>query len=251
RADRSLVRLWDVETGAELLVCRGHRLPVFCLRFSTDGRYLATCACDDKPDDKPFEIKVWDAVTGEPLAAMSGAGRVFTLMFSPDGRWLAAGNDDKVRVFDWATEREAIPPLSAHMSKVTALAFRPDGRRLASAGINDVEVHIWDMDRLLIPHGDKRKPLLSLAAPALLCDLAFSPDGKRLAGASRDLIKMWDAETGVEVLTLRGAPQRYRDPPFNARVVFHPDGTRLAGTNWNESISVWDAPLQTDAEGQL
>ena len=76
---------------------------------------------------------------------------------------------------------------------------------------------------------------------ALLCDLAFSPDGKRLAGASRDLIKMWDAETGVEVLTLRGAPQRYRDPPFNARVIFHPDGTRLAGTNWNESISVWDA----------
>jgi WD40 repeat protein len=75
-----------------------------------------------------------------------------------------------------------------------------------------------------------------------MCDLAYSPDGRRLAGASRDAIKLWDAETGVEVLTLRGAPQRFHDPPFNARVVFHPDGTRLAGTNWNESISVWDAP---------
>jgi hypothetical protein len=75
-----------------------------------------------------------------------------------------------------------------------------------------------------------------------MCDLAYSPDGRRLSGASRDAIKLWDTETGVEVLTLRGAPQRFHDPPFNARVVFHPDGTRLAGTNWNESISVWDAP---------
>jgi WD40 repeat protein len=76
--------------------------------------------------------------------------------------------------------------------------------------------------------------------------LAYSPDGRRLAGASRDAIKLWDTETGVEVLTLRGAPQRFHDPPFNARVVFHPDGTRLAGTNWDESISVWDAPLIRD-----
>jgi WD40 repeat protein len=62
---------------------------------------------------------------------------------------------------------------------------------------------------------------------------------------------MWDVQTGVEVLTLRGAPQRYRDPPFNARVVFHPDGSRLAGTNWNESISVWNAPPHTDEDGLL
>lgn len=90
-----------------------------------------------------------------------------------------------------------------------------------------------------------------MPAPGLMCDLTFSPDGKRLAGASRDLIKMWDADTGVEVLTLRGAPQRYRDPPFNARVVFHSDGTRLAGTSWNESISVWDAPRETGEEARL
>jgi hypothetical protein len=62
---------------------------------------------------------------------------------------------------------------------------------------------------------------------------------------------MWDIESGVEVLTLRGAPQRYGDPPFNARIVFHPDGTRLAAANWNESISVWDAPNSRDEETQL
>src|SRR5262249_49242047 len=87
----------------------------------------------------------------------------------------------------------------------------------------------------------------SLAAPSLICDLAFSPDGRRLAAISRDKVRMWDVETGLEALTLRGAPQRYWDPPFNPRLAFSPDGALLAGTNWDESISLWEAPpLDTD-----
>jgi WD40 repeat protein len=233
-----------------MLTCRGHRLPVFCLRFSRDGRYLATCACDDKPGGKPFEIKVWDAATGELRAELSGAGRVLALTFSPDGHWLVAGNDNRLRVFDWAEGREVFSPsgLGSHKSRIAALAFRPDGSRLASAGLNDGEIHVYDSSAWSSSPRGTQRPLQTLAAPPQLCDLAFSPDGTRLAGASRDLIKMWDVATGVEVLTLRGAPQRYRDPPYNARVVFHPDGTRLAGTNWNESISVWDAPMSDDDE---
>ena len=248
REDRRMVRVWDVDSGEELLTCRGHRLPVFCLFYSPDGRYLATCACDEKPSTKPFEIKVWDAATGERLAEICGAGQVITVVFSPDGRWLAVGNDNLLRVFDWAANQEVVPPLSSHKSKVTAIAFHPDGSRIASAAINDPEVLIWDTKEWGLSSKVNQQPVQRLPAPTQLCDLAFCWGGKRLVGANRDLVKMWDVETGEEVLTLRGAPQRYGDPPFNARIVFHPDGRRLAAANWNESISVWDAPLTTDED---
>ena len=61
---------------------------------------------------------------------------------------------------------------------------------------------------------------------------------------------MWEVETGHEALTLRGAPQRYWDPSFNPRLTFSPDGAQLAGTNWDESISNWEAP-ELDHEEQF
>ncbi len=251
REDRRVIHIWDVESGKKALTCRGHQLPVFCLFYSSDGRYLASCACDEKPSGKPFEIKVWDAATGERLAEMRGVGQLLTMLFSPDGRWLAVGNDNLLRVFDWAANRDVIPPLAAHKSKVTAIAFHPDGSRVASAAMNDPEILIWDCSAWGSPRKANQKPIQRLPAPTQLCDLAFSPDGKRMVGANRDLVKMWDADSGVEVLTLRGAPPRYGDPPFNARIIFHPDGTRLAVANWNESISVWDAPILRDAEDSI
>jgi WD40 repeat protein/serine/threonine protein kinase len=248
REDGSLVRIWDTSDGKPLVACPGHTLPVYCLRFSADGRRLATCACDRKPVGGSHEIKVWDAADGALLASHSGQGRVFTLAFSPDGRWLAIGGDNGVTVFDGSAER-VIVHLPARSGYATALSFSPDGRRLASAEGDESQVFLWDCDDWNA--SESPRPLHRLTAPGLICDLAFSPDGKRLAGGSRDAIKMWDTQTGVEVLTLRGASQRYRDPPFNARVVFHPDGTRLVGTNWNETISLWDAPMESDEVGRI
>ena len=66
--------------------------------------------------------------------------------------------------------------------------------------------------------------------------MAFSPDGKRLASASWDkTVKVWDAATGQESLTLKG----HTDGVMS--VAFSPDGKRLASASEDQTVKVWDA----------
>src|SRR5262249_31876244 len=56
------VRIWDVQTGRELKVLRGHELPIGALGFSPDGRALTSVSGDS--------VKVWDLVSGNELRSL-------------------------------------------------------------------------------------------------------------------------------------------------------------------------------------
>jgi WD40 repeat protein/serine/threonine protein kinase len=243
REDRRLVKAWNTADGSEHVVFRGHTMPVLAVRYSADGRRLVTVACDIERDQRAHEIKVWDAQTGECLCSLTGTGLVLSAAFSPHGRWIAlAGEDGAVLLVDWAGSRNVVRFIG-HKSLVAAVAFSHDGKRLASAGVEDRQLKIWTLDDFDPARDSEPPPPSTLAAPPYLCDLAFSPDGKRLAGISRDVVKLWDVATRHEVMTLRGAAQRHWDPAFNPRVLFSPNGKWLVGTNWDESISMWDARI--------
>jgi dipeptidyl aminopeptidase/acylaminoacyl peptidase len=66
--------------------------------------------------------------------------------------------------------------------------------------------------------------------------VAFSPDGQRLASASDlDSVRVWDADKGQELLTLKGHTGNV------VRVSFSPDGRRLASASGDGTVRVWDA----------
>lgn len=112
------------------------------------------------------------------------------------------------------------------------LAFSPNGRFLATICAENA-AHLWD--------AATGQHLHRLSTTDDFEDATFSPDGRRFAAVSRNLVMMWDTASGQEVLTLRGAPQRSTDNGYNPRIAFSPDGQKLAATNWNYTISVWDA----------
>src|SRR5262245_6589926 len=66
--------------------------------------------------------------------------------------------------------------------------------------------------------------------------VAFSADGKRVASAGRDgVVKVWDAATGKEALTLKGHTNQV------LRVCFSPDGKHVASAAADNDVIVWDA----------
>ena len=68
--------------------------------------------------------------------------------------------------------------------------------------------------------------------------MAFSPDGRRLASVGRDPIaRIWDAETGTAVATLRGHAAGVHS------LAYSPDGKVLAtgGDFPDSTVRLWDA----------
>ncbi len=215
------VRVWDAETGAELLTLKGHGC-VSSIAFGADGKRLASGSYDNT-------VKVWDAETGAELLTLKGHGNcVYSVAFSPDGKRLASGSaDETVKVWDAETGGELLT-LKGHGSFVYSVAFSPDGKRLASVGGHKT-VKVWDV-------ATGREVLKLKGHGNCVYSVAFSPDGKRLASGSADeTVKVWDAETGAELLTLKEHGHVVRS------VAFSPDGRRIASGIADTTVKVWDA----------
>ncbi|KAE9385618.1 hypothetical protein BT96DRAFT_791075, partial [Gymnopus androsaceus JB14] len=74
------------------------------------------------------------------------ADRVISVAFSPDGKRIVSGSDDKsVRIWNAETGRQEGDPLEGHTDWVTSVAFSPDGKRIVS-GSDDNSVRIWNAE---------------------------------------------------------------------------------------------------------
>jgi WD40 repeat protein len=177
------VRLWDADSGKLQRALSGHTARVCNVVFSPDGRHVASASPSAQApgqEDVRGEVKLWDAVSGEEVLALSANNPgIVTLAFSPDGRRLAGAAVDKtVKLWEVATGRATLT-LKGHTLAVYHLAFSADGRRLASSSCDwssgkSGEVKLWDL-----PSG---RELLSFRPhPTPIWSVAFDRDGQRLA----------------------------------------------------------------------
>jgi len=169
----SNVRVWDAETGAELMT-----LPVTygrAVAFSPNGERIVS------GDEQG--IKIWDAATGEELKSLSNVKEVSSVLFTPDGkRVVSAGyGGHMIRVWDAKTGEEMMM-LHGHKNNVQSLAISPDGTRIVSGSFTVAKV--WD--------AATGAELMTLSADGAYA-VAFSPDGKTVAGASGKEILLWQA----------------------------------------------------------
>jgi serine/threonine protein kinase/WD40 repeat protein len=153
-------------------------------------------------------IVIWDGRDGSTLGEADRKGRA--LGFSPDGSWLAAG-DEKGWTSLWSTRpfalRAELPP-GERPNPINCLAFGRDhvvprygpsetNRWLLAAGDSGAGIVIWNLTKMLpraFPSGSDYN----------VQSLAFSPDGGTLVSAGHNNVRIWDSSSGTQLLEIPG-----------------------------------------------
>jgi WD40 repeat protein len=228
RADAGSVMLLDATTGKERGQFEDFSEPVYAIRFSPDGKTLAT-------GGRGQTLRLWDTVAGKERPTFEAhPGPVTTIAVSGDGRILASCSEqDRIaRLWDTSTGRQ-IRGFAGHDGGVEEVTITPDGKLIASAAGN--VVCLWDAESGRLIH--KLEEHVALGPY-----LRFSEDGKTLATGGRgNLLALWNCSTGKVIREFPAPPRGV------AAFLTFRDGRLLVFETPNNDedgdvpIEIWDA----------
>ncbi|KAL6695576.1 hypothetical protein J3F84DRAFT_408593 [Trichoderma pleuroticola] len=202
-----------IETNDALLqTLEGHASAVTAVRFSLDGKVIASCC-------RSGTVQVWDATTGAILHTLTTNDHtILAVSFSPAGKSFTFVSithnllDRRSNLFTVSLDNKI--PLSqlvrsdirlhgemtyglAQMFTATMSAratFSIDGKMLAMIVRSDGPIKLWNAVKCV-----PLRAFQNFSEPgAAINALAFSPDSKIIAsGHANATVNLWDTETGA------------------------------------------------------
>ena len=256
------VRVWDLSTGETTHLFEGHTNTVNQVKFTPDGRAVASASWDgtvrlwpldgseprilfdkhegsvyglDFSDDGTMglsssgdgTIRLWNVDTGEEIRQFTGHdGDVNMAVFSPNEKTIAsAGADKTIRLWDVATGAE-ICQFTGHTDNVTGVAFNPAGTMLLSTSW-DSTARLWD-----VASGEEIRQFVGHTRVTF--GPSFSPDGAYALTASADTtVRLWEVDTGEEIRRFTGHTS------WVLSTVFSPDGSFILTAAEDDTARQW------------
>lgn len=215
------VRLWDTETGEQTAEMAGGASWVERVAFSPTGDGLVSAAGRKlrlwnasgeliheypdpnstitdikwKPDGSQFAISAYNGVVlydpdqPDPLRRFEWQGSTLTIEWSPDGKYIATGDQDSTVHF-WITATGQDLQMWGYETKVLELAWSFNSRYLATGG--GTQVVIWDCSG---KGPANTRPIMLEGHQHLIKHLTFQRQGMLLASGGNDgLLAIWKVE---------------------------------------------------------
>lgn len=245
------------DLDVELIHSLDHSSVVCCVRFSKNGEFIAT-GCNKTT--QVFNVETGELVakliddnnangdengegkngSGDGVANSSGDLYIRSVCFSPDGKILATGAEDKlIRIWDLTTKK-IIKVLKGHEQDIYSLDFFPDGNRLVS-GSGDRTVRIWDLRT--------SQCSLTLSIEDGVTTVAVSPDGQLIAAGSLDkTVRVWDSTTGFLVERLDSSNENgngHKESVYS--VTFSTTGKQIASGCLDRTVKLWNLDGKADS----
>jgi WD40 repeat protein len=206
-------RVWDVETGKEIARMT-HDAYVTTVAFSTDGKFVVSGSADGT-------VRAWDIYKVRTISTLNNINSLIitssnekhiayiwlsgkevyidevisgtriilsqndyfkSIAFSPDGKYLISGSQDKtVRIWETSTGQEI--NRFKHNDGVNFVAFSPDGKYIVS-GSQDKTARVWEIST--------GKELSRLIHDSVVDSVMFTQDGKYIISRDdNDITYMW------------------------------------------------------------
>lgn len=256
----AIVRFWEVKSGSETLNKHDHSSSVECVRFSPNGKWIATSDSSSiilwelpgktiynvlkehtpflgfnfSPNSKLIAylsfssfLTLWDVTRGLTQKTIKSNYSLRSKpVFSPDSKLISVGSGDNV-VKIWNTSNLNIEKSLQYQDRSQKyVAFSPDNKMFA-VGNNEHKLQVWD-----ISTGILGKTLTANTQP--LMSVVFSLDGNRLLSASSQEMILWDVFSSQKINEVSA----YNDAVNS--VAFSPDGKFLVSGHDDGNVAIWD-----------
>lgn len=198
-------------------ILKHHQDEVWCIQFSSNGKYLASASKDK-------QIIIWNCETWTQLYVLKGhEDSVSFLAWSPDGSLLATcGNDCRVILWDIKSGIQ-YKIFSKHMDIVTTCAFLPNGEQIISGSV-DQSLLLWNTQGKIIHKWSGHR----------VTDLVIHPSGNCFHAVCQERkIRTFDLKTWQELSCITTLDSI-------TSLTISKDGRYCLVSLANQEIHIWD-----------